>query len=479
MSVPIRTRLTLWYVALLAAILAGLCAFLLVRLRADLISGIDRSLDTRAAQISLGYEGGGEGQFQDISDATLVKLPLGEHSAQILSSKGQVQDSSGDLVAEASMLDRTSITRVLTGAHLRATVLLGSDRESFRLLAIPAPRRPKSEVLVVATSLDEVNASIHRLLVLLLTAGPAVLGAAALVGWWLARKALRPVARMTEQAAGISIERLDERIAMPAVDDELARLARTLNAMLDRLERGVEEKRRFVADASHELRTPLAVMRSELDVSLRSQVLPRHAREVLASSAEEVERMSRMVENMLILARIDEGKLQLLRTKVDLEEVIRSVVESLHPLAERKGIGLSMDGTESWVRADRERLYQVVVNLVENGIKYVRAGGTVEVTTWARGAENGFVVQDTGPGIPADVQPRIFDRFVRVDRARSRDEGGSGLGLAICREIVEAHRGRVWVESEPGKGSSFFVALRAAAPDPRTLPASLSSRSSR
>src|SRR5205807_2864977 len=210
--------------------------------------------------------------------------------------------------------------QVLLRGPLRTIVSVGTDGEPFRVLALPAPRRPKSEVLLVATSLEDVNTSVHRLFLLILAAGPAALAAAALVGWWLARRALQPVAQMTEQAATIGMERLDERVPVPAVDDELAALARTLNDMLDRLQRGVDRTRRFVADASHELRTPLAVMRSELEVSLRSPDFTEAARMVLGSTAEEVDRMTRMVENLLTLARLDEGKLELLPVPVDLRD---------------------------------------------------------------------------------------------------------------------------------------------------------------
>jgi heavy metal sensor kinase len=462
MTLPIRQRLVVWYVAMLAAIVASLSLFLLVRLRADLVSGVDASLDARAAQISLGYEG----EFQDVSDATLVKLPQGEHGAQLLSSSGQVIESSGDRAARTPMIDPGLVHQVLAGQHVRTTVDLGPDRESFRVLALPAPTTPATEVMVVATSLEAVEGSVHRLLVLLLTAGPVVLLIAALIGWWLARKALSPVARMSEQASRIGIDQLDERIPVGPAVDELSQLGRTLNAMLDRLERGVEEKRRFVSDASHELRTPLSVMRSELEVSIRSDSLSPEARDVLESAAEEVERMRHVVEDMLTLARIDEGELRLLKAPVDLEEVAASVVGSIRPLAERKGVHVRMGGDAVRVSADRERLAQAVTNLVDNAVKYSDPGDTVEIAVWARGREAGITVSDSGPGIPAEVLPRVFERFVRVDPSRSRGEGGSGLGLAICRDLVLAHGGRVWGQSEPGRGSSFSLAIPAA--DERT-----------
>ena len=459
MSFPIRTRLTIWYVALLAVILAALSAFLLLRLRADLVSGVDRSLDARAAQISLAYTGEGGGEFQDVTDATLGKLPQGEHGAQIVSAQGEVLQTSGDGAAEAPMVDRGILARVLSGQHVRTVARLGPDREPFRLLAVSLPSGATQQVLVVATSLDDVSASIRRLLVLILAAGPAVLIAAGLVGWWLARKALLPVARMTKQASGIGIDQLDERIAVPAVDDEVAGLARTLNGMLDRLERGVEEKRRFVADASHELRTPIAVMRSELEVSLRSRQIPPEARSVLESTVEEVERMGRMVENLLTLARLDEGKLQLVRAPLDLRDMAERVAGELQPLAATNGISLTVEGDSATTVGDRDRLSQVVTNLVDNAIKYSGRGGEVRVSVWNAGSDVGITVSDSGPGIPSEALPRVFDRFFRQDSARTRRSSGAGLGLAICRQIVEAHRGRIWVQSEVGMGSAFSLAL--------------------
>jgi heavy metal sensor kinase len=473
----IRTRLTIWYVALLAAILAALGVFLLVRLKADLVAGVDRSLGARAAQISLGLQGSGEGEFQDVSDAALAGLPQTEYASQLLSANGTVMESSGDTIAEGPMLARTALERVLRGEPVRQTVALGVDGERFRVLALPAPKQPGREVLVVAISLEDVDESVHRLLLLLFIAGPAALAAAGAGGWWLARKALRPVARLTDQAGKIGIDRLHERVTVPKVTDELGQLAQTFNAMLERLEQGVEDKRRFVADASHELRTPLAVMRSELDVTLDADRPLYEAREVLESARVEVERMSRIVENLLTLARIDEGKLRLFRTPIHLRELIETVVRELQPLANAKAIHVEIAGERAEVSADRERLGLAVTTLVENALKYSTSGGEVRISVWQRADEAGITVTDNGPGIPRDELPRIFDRFFRVDPARSRSEGGSGLGLAICREIVEAHGGRVCAESEEGTGSAFSLSLEALAPEHETLiPASSARR---
>ncbi len=462
MKLPIRVRLTIWYVALLAVILTVLGAFLVVRLRSDLVHGIDRGLGTRAAQIALGLRNGCEGEFQDVSDASLIGLPQGESGAQLLSRNGQVLESTGDPVAKGALVPKGSLPAVFAGSRVLQTISSGGDGESFRILAVQLPGGSCTAAVVVATSLEDVSGSVHRLMALLLVAGPAALFAAGAGGWWLARKALAPVSQMTREAGEIGIDRLDERVDVPGSSDELYRLATTLNTMLDRLEHGVEEKRRFVADASHELRTPLAVMRSELDVSLRSLHLTPASREVLESASEEVDRMSGIVENLLTLARIDEGGLQLLRERVDLHDLAESAVGSVRPLADAKGVHVDVAGDPAAADADRARVELVVSNLVANAVKFSRPGDRVSVTSWLSDAQAGCTVRDTGPGIQADLLPHIFDRFVRADPARTSGQGGSGLGLAICREIVEAHGGRIWVESQVGRGSAFSFTVPAA-----------------
>jgi two-component system OmpR family sensor kinase len=459
-TLPIRVRLTLWYVALLALVFLVLGGFLVLRLRSGLIAGLDEGLATRAAQISLGLQGGCEGEFRDVSDASLVGLPQGESGAQLLSPVGTMLESTGDPAAEQALLSPQQTAAVIDGATVRHTVRAGPEGEEFRVLAVGPHADACPGVIVVATSTDEVRRSVRELMLQLSIGVPIALIVAGLGGWLLAGRALAPVSRMTREAETIGIERLDERIDVPDASDEIRRLAVTLNAMLERLERGVDDKRRFAADASHELRTPLAVMRAELDVSLRDADLSESARRALESAEEEVERMRSLVENLLTLARADDGSLELLRSRVDLADVNETVAENASTLARPKRVSLVTDGPSATVTGDRARIEQVVMNLVNNAIRSSPSGGSVHVTTWRRDGGAGCTVDDEGPGVSPDLAGRIFERFVRGDTARAND-GGSGLGLAICNEIVAAHGGRIWVDTRPGGGGSFSFWLPA------------------
>jgi heavy metal sensor kinase len=435
-------------------VLIVLGGFLTVRFQAGLIGGLDESLATRAAQISLGLQNGCEGEFQDVSGASLVGLPQGESGAQLLRRDGKVVETTGDPAAAQPLLNPDQIASVMSGTTVMTTARTGPDDEEFRMLAVGLPSQSCPGAIVVATSTDEVRSSIRELLVQLSIGAPLALLVAGFGGWWLAGRALAPVARMTREAGSIGIERLQERIDVPETADEIQRLAVTLNAMLDRLQRGVEDKRRFAADASHELRTPLAVMRAELDVTLRDVNLPADARDALESAREEVERMRSIVENLLTLARADDGSLELLREPVDLAAVTQAVAEDASVLAEPLHVVLVTDGPSATVPGDRARLEQVVMNIVSNAIRYSPQDGTVTVRTWEGDGGAGCTINDEGPGVSPELAARIFDRFVRGDAARSND-GGSGLGLAICNEIVTAHGGRIWLDARPGAGGSF------------------------
>jgi heavy metal sensor kinase len=323
-----------------------------------------------------------------------------------------------------------------------------------------------SLVVQVAASEGPMLASIRDLLYVLLLGLPVAAGLAGLGGYTLARGALAPVDRMAEQARLITAERLKERLPVDNPGDELGRLATVFNETLTRLESSFDQMRRFTADASHELRTPLTAMRSVGEVGLRGRRDPREYREIIGSMLEEVDRLSQLVDRLLTLSRADTGQALLARDPVDMGDLVREVTAQLDVLAEEKQqtLEVEVDGVSHCV-GDRVVLRQALLNLVDNAIKYSPAGGRITVRV-SPAADGGAVldVSDTGPGIPAEQQHRVFDRFFRLDRSRSRENGGgSGLGLSIARWAVEANGGRLTLESNEGPGSTFRITLPGAA----------------
>jgi heavy metal sensor kinase len=367
--------------------------------------------------------------------------------------------TAGDPDAAAPMLRGGELAAVAAGRHVHRTAALGPARRRFRLAARVITRQGLPRIVVAAESTATIDRSVHRLLVLLLLACPAAIAATALGGWWLARRSLRPIGRLTGDAGRIGIERLSERLPVPATRDEVARLAATLNTMLERIEAGVDEQRRLVADASHELRTPLAAMRAELGVSLHADDLDPQAREVLVSTLEEVDRLSRTVDGLLTLARADQGALYLRVGEVDLADVARDTAERFGALASARGVTVACELDPAPGSGDPAWLAQAVGNLLDNAVEFSPAGGTVLLATCCAGDEALVRVLDAGPGIPEEAREQIFDRFRRLDASRTRATGGSGIGLSIVREVARAHGGRVWAEPGPGGGSRFTLAV--------------------
>jgi heavy metal sensor kinase len=468
-KLPVRVRLTAFHAVLLSAIVVGLGVFLVLELRSDLQARIDRDLQAASIRIAEGYSAKGNEEFLEQAETA---LPRTGSAAQVRDANGRLLLSYGDIPGSEQLLPPDALQTVLrSGPLMRTITVRGSHEQRFLTRIAPVRRAGSARVLVVAESLLEVDEAVHRVLFLLLIAGPAALAATMLGGWWLARSALLPVRRMTAEAQQIGIDRLHERVAVPPVADEIGQLAVTFNAMLERLERGVEDQQRFVADASHELRTPLAVMRSEIDVTLRDDELAAQARWVLESTREEVDRMSRTVDSLLTLAQADEGRLGVLPRRLELGDAIETALGALRPVAAVARVALEVDGPRCEALADPRLLNMALTNLIENAIKFSPPGGRVSVTAWCRDDEVGVTVTDDGPGIPVAAQAHLFDRFYRADPARRRAIGGSGLGLAICREIADAHRGRVWVDSRPGHGSAFSLALPRVPASARPVPA--------
>jgi signal transduction histidine kinase len=452
---PIRVRMTLWYGVLLALVVTAVGAFVLVRLRSDLIASIDRNLAPASRQITTGYEREGIGEFTDSSASLLA----GERAvSQVLTRDGRVVAEWGDVRGRRPLIRAATVGAVPFGPH----TLEIRPHGDFRVIARPITHFGQRQVVVTAVSTEPVERSVARVRSLLLLSLPVAFGIIAAGGWWLAGRALRPIERMTTTAAGIDADELDRRVPDPGSRDEVGRLAETLNGMLARVERGVNEQRQLVADASHELRTPLAAMRSELDVSLRLDDLPPEGREVLESVREEVDALTHTVAGLLTLARADAGELSLHPERFELAPVARDVADSLAGFAAANGVSVRTLGDGAQAVADPGAVRQVLRNLIENAIEFSPAGGEVEVRSDSGDGVVRVSVLDDGPGIPSELRERVFERFYRADSSRSRRTGGSGLGLAIARELVVAQGGRVWVDPGQPAGAAFTVELPSA-----------------
>jgi heavy metal sensor kinase len=454
---PIRARLTLISAALMAVVLAVSGVFLYLRLRSDLLEAVDSGLQSRAEDLvttlksspAMLQEGGG-------------LIDPGDAFAQVLGPDGKVIASSPGLrpdpllrPAEVSALGRP---RLLD--RFAATM---DESVQARLLAV---RIAGGSVLVVGVSLDDQHEALARLAALMAVGGPLVLILAGGVGWVVAGAALRPVERMRIQAAAISASEPGRRLPPAGTGDEVARLGETLNEMLDRLEQALQRERRFVDEASHELRTPLANLRIEVDLALRRARSSEELEAALRSAADETERLARLAEDLLVLARADRGRVPLRREEVDVAKLVGGEVDAFAARARQVGVAIEAR-VPTGLRAsvDPLRMRQAVGNLLDNAVRSTPPQGTVTIEV---GQADGFLsleVRDTGEGFPAAFLRNAFEPFARPDAPRSRPDrdAGSGLGLAIVRAVAEAHGGTAEAANRPDGGA----AVRLRIPDAR------------
>jgi len=328
------------------------------------------------------------------------------------------------------------------------------------LITMHVVKGPQADAYLVETGapMDQVQADLRKWLLLLLAMLPVVGVVAFGGGWLLIKRALLPVDRIAGSAERISSQNLSERLPVAQTGDELERLSIALNRMIDRLDSAFQYSRRFVADASHELRTPLTVLRGELESIVQQPSLASEWRERLGSALEEVERLANIVEGLFAISRLDAGEAAAEWVKFDLGRLAAATADQMSLLGEDKNIKVNCAAAKDiWVEGDRARVKQVVVNLLDNAIKYTPAGGMVDLMVKAQESKAFLEVIDNGIGIPPEALPHIFERFFRVDDARGRDLGGAGLGLSIVRSICVAHHGRVEALSTPGQGSIFRV----------------------
>jgi heavy metal sensor kinase len=338
-----------------------------------------------------------------------------------------------------------------------------------RVVAMPVHRANKVvAVIMLGRDMDQ----IHEFFELMYFVGGALgllsMVISAFAGYVMAQRALRPIDEIAHTARAVASGDLSRRLKSFSQDKEIAFLIRVLNKMFADLESSFKAQKRFTADASHELRIPLTVMKGEIEVTLRRSRSPEEYVQTLRQQLEMIERMQRIVDGLLTLARADAGLLQLRLEEVDLSLLLQEVGQHHLGLFANKNINMVMDIDEELVViGDSDRLERVVFNLLNNAYKYAPEGSTVYLLGTVRGKEVMVEVRDEGPGIDEEHLPHLFDRFYRADDARSREAGGVGLGLAICKRIVEAHGGRIEVESKPGKGARFRFFLPLPAPDSR------------
>jgi two-component system, OmpR family, sensor kinase len=451
--IPIRLRLTFAFALAMAVVLAATGAFLYFRLAGTLDESIDQDLDARAAELRAAVERGDEvGLAAGGPDARDERL------AQILASSGAVLTESpalgGPVLAPAEL---ARAAREPVRSELDEAPPVDGP---VRLLALPARSPEGARVVVVGASLEDRDETLAGFVTELLLIGPAALLLASLLGYTIATAALRPVEAMRAEAETVSDAEPDRRLPLPAAQDEIRRLGETLNAMLGRLERGLARERSFVADASHELRTPLALLKTELELALRRPRTEAELEEALRSAAAETDRLAQLAEDLLVLARSDQGHLVLKREPVSVRELLEAVAERFRRRAEAAGRAIGVEAPESLVMAaDAVRLEQALGNLVENALRHGR--GSIRLA--AREGDGGVElhVLDEGAGFPPAFLERAFERFARADEARG--EGGAGLGLAIAQVIAEAHGGTAHASGRAEGGADVWLALPAAA----------------
>jgi signal transduction histidine kinase len=476
--VSIRLRLTLWLTALLAVVLTGLTVLVYVVVADQMENRLDATLRSRADEIGLQPdrshgrdESRGDctpGQTHVESITTYGETLYAERYNQCGIVDARSTNLTGSLPIPAQML-----AKVLSGQTKFLSADLGDDT-SVRILGTPSGSDPDhASALFVATPLAPLESDLFRLKALLVAVVVGTTALCAGIGWFLAATAMRPVDRMTRAAHTIgSAADLSERVPVPRERDEIGRLALTFNEMLGRLQQAFATQRQFLADASHELRSPLTAIRANVETLRRGgDVDPAERDETLRVVESEVDRMGRLVDDLLSLARADAGQ-EPVRTRLSLDALLLEVYHQQRPLAGRVRLTLGeFEPVE--IDGDADRLKQLLLNLVDNALRHTPAGGIVTLDLIHRGREAMIRVRDTGAGISPEHLPHIFERFYRIDSARSREAGGTGLGLAISREITEAHGGRIEVESTVGVGSTFTVVLPtphepapAAAPEP-------------
>ena len=461
-NASIRVRLTLWYGIALALILVLFAGSIYLVMSRALRGQVDASLEEAAAVAvrTLGEHRFGPFLiFEDLSQ-DFPELALLDKFFQIFGPAGQVTIQSANIRSREIPLSQTAFQASLEGQATFESVRFEKG-VLFRLLSVPIRHDERLvNILRVGTSLHSTERMLNRLFVALLIASPLAVGVSLLGGWFLAGRALRPVNSITHAAKQIAAGDLTQRITTPRSTDEIGHLASTFNNMIARLEVSFRQIRQFSADASHELRTPLTITKGETELALRRPRQAEDYRQVLESNLEEIDRMSRIVDELLFLSRADLGEIKVKQFPVQFDDLVSEVQQQANVLGQERQVETVLSQLDPVViDGDDLRLRELLLNLVDNAVKYSHTGNTVQLSLVRTGNRAQLQVRDFGIGISPEEQSRIFDRFYRTDTARVHASKGTGLGLSISKWIVEAHHGSISVESFPETGTCFTVLL--------------------
>ncbi|HET8873320.1 MAG TPA: ATP-binding protein [Gaiellaceae bacterium] len=448
---PIRLRLTAAFALVMAIVLAATGLFLYFRFQSELDDTLNRGLRSRGQDVA---------RLVQESNADLGKgsstgvLGADQSFAQVLTLNGRVIDSS-PAVGDQRLLGAAEVERAREGTILFDRGPIGNGDDPTRVLALSVDVQAGRVLVAVGTSLEARGEALEELQTQLLIGLPLALLLASIAGYLLTGAALRPVESMRRRAAGISGGDPTQRLPVPEPHDEIRRLGETLNEMLGRIETTIRRERRFVADASHELRSPLAMLRTELELAGRRERTREELAEALRSAGEETERLSRLADDLLILARAEDGRLPVQAENVPAHELLERAASRFVGRAHEAGREITVEPSQETVRGDRLRLEQALGNLVDNALRH--GAGNVTLHAVEDTSEVELHVTDEGSGFPAGFLPHAFDRFARADEARGG--GGSGLGLSIVDVIARAHGGSAHVVNRNGGGVDAWIAV--------------------
>jgi heavy metal sensor kinase len=465
----------MWYLVVLGVALTALSVGAYYYLARNLYRNLDSSLELRSTQLSSVREviiSVAEGQFEG---------EIGEVVSFYYYAEGQLTAISprdagipvSQVTVEKALNGESTFTTVATTQGTNLRVYVTPFIPIFQPITAPAPPPPESGTMIpmaarvdvesaavaIARPTTDIEQALERLIRTFSIVIPLTLLAAAAGGTFLSRRILKPVEEMTRKARRIEEHDLSQRIEVKT-KDELGQLASTLNDMIDRLDKAFKRQRQFTGDASHELRAPLTIIDAESSLALQRDRTKNEYRQSLETVAQEAQHMSHIVDQLLMLARADSGQETYLFEPLNVGQLVAKLGSDIEPLCREKGLKYQAGLMANLIiDADHDHLRQSLLNILDNAIRYTPSGGRIEVSVRAYGETALITISDTGPGIPPEDLPHIFDRFYRVDKARSRGDGGSGLGLAIARHIVTAHGGWIEAASTVGEGSTFRLYL--------------------